>query len=316
MAGLPRPSHPDLLVGPDTSDDAGVFRIAGDLALVQTLDVITPIFDDPFEFGEIAAANALSDVFAMGGRCVTALNYLACPVPDLPAELAREILRGGAAKVAEAGAVVVGGHTVEDKELKFGLAITGLVDPERMTPNSGAQAGDVLILTKPLGTGIVSTAYRKERVGVGSDPYVVALASMRALNRAAAEAAVAEGVRGMTDVTGFGLAGHALELAEASGVTIEIDAARLPLIPDVRELLAFGCQTGGGRKNATYYGGRAEISEAWTPIVCDPQTSGGLLIAVAAERAEPLLSRLPREPIAPCVVGRCLAPAGSRLRIR
>ena len=316
MAGLARASHPDLLVGPETSDDAGVFRIAPDLAMVQTLDVITPIFDDPFEFGEIAAANAVSDVFAMGGRCVTALNYLACPRPDLPADVAREILRGGAAKVAEAGAVVVGGHTVEDKELKFGLAITGLVDPARMTPNSGARAGDVLVLTKPLGTGIVSSAYRQERIAVGSDPYEVALRSMRALNRAAAEAAVAEDVRGMTDVTGFGLAGHALELAVASGVTIEIDASALPLIPELRDLVASGCQTGGGKNNAAYYGGRAEIPEAWAAIVCDPQTSGGLLIAVAEDRADALLRRLPSEPIAPRIIGRCLPASSPSLRFR
>jgi selenide, water dikinase len=316
MAGLPRPAHPDLLVGPETSDDAGVYRIAADQALVQTIDVITPIFDDPFEFGEIAAANAVSDVFAMGGRPVTALNYLAYPKEDLPADLAREILRGGAAKIAEAGAVVVGGHTVEDKELKYGLAVTGLVDPARMTPNSGARAGDVLVLTKPLGTGIVSSAFRNGRVAPGSEPYAAALSSMRALNRAAAEAAVTEGVRGMTDVTGFGLAGHALELALASGVIIEIDVAAIPLIPDLRDLLGSGCQTGGGKKNAAYYEGRAEIPADWAPIVCDPQTSGGLLVTVPEDRADALLRRLPRDPIAPRVIGRCLPAATPRLRFR
>ena len=311
-----RVSHPDLLVGPETSDDAGVFRIGPNQALVQTLDVITPIFDDPFEFGEIAAANAVSDVYAMGGRPITALNYLACPNPDLPAEIAREILRGGAAKIGEAGAVVLGGHTVEDKELKFGLAVTGLVDPAHMTPNSGARPGDVLVLTKPLGTGVISSAYRKERVAVGSEPYAVALQSMRTLNRAAADAAVAEGVRGMTDVTGFGLTGHAMELALASDVSIEIDTAALPLIPGIRDLLGLGCQTGGGVKNAAYYAARAEIPADWAPIVCDPQTSGGLLIAIAEDRADALLRRLPRDPIEPRVIGRCLPAATSRLRFR
>lgn len=316
MAGLPRPAHPDLLVGPETSDDAGVFRIAANQALVQTIDVITPIFDDPFEFGQIAATNALSDVFAMGGRPVTALNYLACPTPDLPAAAAREILRGSASKVAEAGAVVLGGHTVEDKDLKFGLSVTGLVDPERVLTNAAARPGDVLVLTKPLGTGIISTAFRKDRIGPGHPAYDEALRSMRTLNGAAAQAAIDEGARSMTDVTGFGLVGHAMEMAEASGVAMEIDAASVPLLPDIRELLGFGCQTGGGVRNASYYGARAKVPEDWAPIVCDPQTSGGLLIAIAEDRADALLRRIPGDTFKPQVVGRCRPGGTPRLVVR
>jgi selenide,water dikinase len=293
-----------------------VFRIAPDQALVQTIDVITPIFDDPFEFGEIAATNALSDVFGMGGRPVTALNYFACPTPDLPADVAREILRGGASKVAEAGAVIAGGHTVEDKELSFGLSVTGLVDPAKMLPNSGARAGDILILTKPIGTGIVSSAFRKERAPAGSAPYEQASRSMRTLNRAAAEAALAEGAHAMTDITGFGLTGHALEMATASRVSMDIEMSKVPLLPEVQVLLRFGCQTGGGVKNATYYGGRATISGDWASIACDPQTSGGLLITVAEDRADALLRRLPKEPIEARVIGRCLAAESPLLTIR
>jgi len=316
IKGLVHDRHPDLIVGPETSDDAGVYRIAPDQAMVQTIDVITPVFDDPFEFGEIAAANALSDVYAMGGRPVTALNYLACPTPELPTEVAREILRGGAAKLKEAGAVVVGGHTVEDKELKYGLAVTGLVDPARVVTNSGARPGDVLVLTKPLGTGIISSAFRKGRFGPGDPAYDEALRSMRTLNGAAAEAAAMEGVRGMTDVTGFGLAGHALEMADASNVSVEIEMGSVPLLPDLAALLGHGCQTGGGVRNATFYGGRARIAAEWAPIACDPQTSGGLLIAIAEEKADALLRRLPREPIEPRVVGRCRPAADPPLVVR
>ncbi len=310
VAGLPGTRDRNLLVGPETSDDAGAYRLEGGPILLQTVDIITPIVDDPALFGEIAAANSLSDVYAMGGWPVTALNILGYPIKELPTEIGREILRGGAAKVAEAGAVVVGGHTLEDAELKFGLSVTGVVEEERMTPNSGARSGDLLVLTKPLGTGIVSTAFKKGKVDEHDAPYQAMVASMRELNRAACEAMRELGARGATDVTGFGLGGHALELALASNVSLELRLRDLPLLPDVVALARRGCLTGGGPKNATWWSARIDVPEAWLPIVFDPQTSGGLLISLGEAAAARLCERLPGAR----VIGRVLPPAEPRLR--
>lgn len=310
MAGLPATDDPRLVVGPRTSDDAGAFLLGDGRVLLQTIDVITPIVDDPHLFGRIAATNALSDVYAMGGEPLTALNFLAFPA-DLSDEAGRAILAGGAAVVADAGAVIAGGHTIEDAELKYGMAVTGIVKEAALTPNAGARPGDALVLTKALGTGIVSTALKKGVIDESHAAYTAAVAAMTASNRAAAAAARDAGARGVTDVTGFGLGGHALEMAIASGVSIELVARDLPLLPDVRDLAAGGCLTGGGKKGAAWYAAHAEVPEAWSAVVFDPQTSGGLLIAVTAEAAAGLVARLPGAR----VVGRVLPAAAPRLRV-
>lgn len=287
---------PNLLVGFDLADDAGVYRLSDDTALVQTVDVFTPVVDDAYSFGQIAAANALSDIYAMGARPLTALNIAAFPRQTLPFEILGEILRGGLDKVREAGATLVGGHTVENAEPLYGLAITGLVHPARIATNAGARPGDVLVLTKALGTGLISTAIKRE----ACSPEVAdaAIVSMSTLNRAAAEAIIALGigadqaVHACTDITGFGLLGHALEMARGSDVCIEIDSSQLPLLPHVQHLAQNGFAPGGTGRNAQ--NGNAEVQlqstlEAyWTAIVWDPQTSGGLLIAIAPEHADAL----------------------------
>src|SRR5690349_16786097 len=234
VAGLPRPSDPRVLVAADTADDAGVVQLSDELAIVQTADFFTPIVDDPYTFGRIAATNALSDVYAMGGRPVSALNLVAFPLESLGVEVLGEILRGGADAVAAAGASVVGGHLIDDAEPKYGLAVVGVVDPAAVLTNAGGRIGDVLVLTKPLGAGVVSTALKR-----GLDaPLDEAVAVMTTLNDAAAAQAVAAGASALTDVTGFGLLGHVHELASASGVAAEIDASAIPAIGGVLELLA------------------------------------------------------------------------------
>lgn len=280
--------HPDLLVGFNKADDAGVFRISDDTALVQTVDFFPPIVDDPYEFGRIAAANALSDIYAMGGRPVTALNIVAFPDGTMPASVLGEVLRGGVEKVEEAGAVIVGGHSIKDKELKYGLAVTGLVDPRRVVTNSGAQPGDVLYLTKPLGTGLITTAIKRNAVEAQLARLVTA--QMGQLNRAAAEAMIAAGVRAATDVTGYGLLGHAFEMADGSAVTIRIYAERLPLMPEVLRLAEEKMVPGGANANREYLEARvamgASVDRNVEVVLYDPQTSGGLLIAVPRDRVE------------------------------
>src|SRR5579883_191394 len=312
MEGLPRPSDPAVLVGVETGDDAAVYRLDGDRALVVTADFITPVCDDPFRFGEVAAANALSDVYAMGGRPLVAVALCSFP-KGLPAELARGILAGGLSKAAEAGCAVVGGHTVCNPELFYGLSVTGQVHPERIVRNVGARPGDALILTKPLGTGLIINGRRRD---LGSDGDLAsALASMATLNRAASEAAVAAGARAMTDVTGFGFVGHALKMATGSGVTFAIDAAALPILDGAEPLARQGVTTGSTGPNRAIGAGRVAVDRASLPpvldeILHDPQTSGGLLIAVPAERADALLARL-RDGAAPRAarIGEALAPA-------
>jgi selenide,water dikinase len=277
-----------------TSDDAGVFRLRDDLAIVNTVDFFTPIVDDPYTYGAIAAANALSDVYAMGGVPKTALNIVCWPQKELESWVLAEILRGGAEKAAEAGVVVVGGHTVDDPELKFGMAVTGVIDPRRIVRNVGARPGDVLVLTKPLGTGILSTALKR---GALSDrAYAAAVETMSTLNRAASEAMLQFEVHAATDVTGFGLLGHAFEMAHGSDVTLRIGAALLPLLPEVADHVERGHLTGGCRRNRRYLEGKIELSPSLAaPLVeaaFDPQTSGGLLIAVAERDARALLEAL------------------------
>ncbi|HLK11605.1 MAG TPA: selenide, water dikinase SelD [Candidatus Binatia bacterium] len=294
LRGLPQAAHPDLLVGTDTADDAGVFRIGPDLALVQTVDFFQPIVDDAYTFGAIAAANALSDVYAMGGEPRTALNIACFPSSGVPHEILADILRGGLAKAAEAGVVVLGGHTVADDELKFGMAVTGVVHPDRVWRNVGAQAGDALLLTKPLGTGIVATAIKRE-AGEAAE-HAAAIASMAALNRDAARALRDAAVHACTDVTGFSLLGHGWEMAHGSGVRLVFEAERLPLLPGARALAARGFLTGGCRRNRDWLAGEVRVA-AHVPadlveIAFDPQTSGGLLVAVPAGDAPDALARL------------------------
>jgi selenide,water dikinase len=287
------PSHADprLLVGRESFDDAGVFLVRDDLALVQTVDFFAPIVDDPYEFGQIAAANALSDVFAMGGEPLTALAIVGFPVGKLPLSVLTDILRGGQDKVREAGAVLAGGHSIIDEELKFGLSVTGQADPRHLLTNAAARAGDVLVLTKPLGTGLLATAAKQDRLDdAGRDALY---ASMRALNAGASRTALRLGLRCATDVTGFGLLGHASHVARGSGVTLRISAAALPELPGARALWRAGVRTGGAERNEAFV---APLTD-WTAadpadvaLALDPQTSGGLLVAVPARLVDDYLS--------------------------
>jgi selenide,water dikinase len=283
-----------VLVDHRTGDDAGVFRLDENQALVQTVDFFTPVVDDPELFGRIAAANALSDVYAMGGRPLTALSIAAFPDHDFPEEWAAAIVRGGAGVLAEAGCSLLGGHSVRDPELKFGYAVTGLVDPRRMITNAGGHPGQVLVLTKPLGTGIVATALKAGQ----APPNAAAAAerSMAALNLEASRAAVDHGVTGATDVTGFGLVGHAEPLARESALTLEIDADKLPLLPEALALVE-AHQAGGLKANRLAFQGlveyRGDLDEARRALLFDPQTSGGLLLLVPEAEAAAFLDDVP-----------------------
>jgi selenide,water dikinase len=295
-----------VLVDHTTGDDAGVFRLDPRTALVQTVDFFTPVVDDPEAFGAIAAANALSDVYAMGGRPLTALAIAAFPESDFPLEWAAAIVRGGAAKLREAGCALLGGHTVRDPEIKFGYAITGLVDPDRILTNAGGRPGDVVVLTKALGTGVIATALKAGQAPEGA--VAASTRSMATLNRAAAEAALRHGVRAATDVTGFGLAGHALNVARESRLTLEIRPADLPLLEGARGL-ALGFQAGGLKANRRQFEPqvewRAAVDEVLQVLLYDPQTSGGLLLLVPPENLAGLLAERPEAR----AIGRAL-PAG------
>src|SRR5215218_8022030 len=277
VAGLPPTTDPRVLVAADTADDAAVYRLRPDLALVQTADFFTPIVDDPYAFGRIAATNALSDIYAMGGEPVSALNLVAYPLATLGPEVLAEILRGGADAVAAAGASVVGGHSIDDPEPKYGLAVTGTVDPRAVLTNAGGAPGDVLVLTKPLGAGAIATALKR---GLAT-PELVArgIEVMTTLNARAAEQARAAGAHALTDVTGFGLLGHTHELAEASGLAAEIDASAVPAIDGVLDLLATeAALAGGSRRNRadaeTFTRWAEDVAEPRRRLVCDAMTSG------------------------------------------
>ncbi len=291
---MPLEVHPNLLVGTETADDAGVYKISDEMALVQTVDFITPIVDDPFLFGQIAAANSLSDVYAMGGQPLTALNIVGFPRQTLDLSVLTEILRGGLKKIHESGAVLLGGHTVNDLELKYGLSVTGTVPPQRIITNKGAQAGDVLILTKPLGTGIISTANKGGMAA--ADIVQEAVDSMLRLNDRAAEAMIAAGAHACTDITGFGLLGHASEMAKSCGATFRLFYPRIPVLQGAKEYASSGLVPGGAYCNQDYFGREVmvspEIPEPERIILFDPQTSGGLLIAVPRSQGEELLHRL------------------------
>ena len=293
LAALPVKSDPRLLVGRETFDDAGVFRVSDDLALVQTVDFFAPIVDDPYDFGQIAAANALSDVYAMGGQPLTALNIVAFPTKDLPLEVLTRILAGGQDKVHEAGALVVGGHTVIDTELKYGLAVTGRAHPDFLLTNAGAKPGDKLILTKPIGNGILATAAKRGRLT--AEEQAPMLEAMKTLNGAASRAALALGVRCATDITGFGLLGHVSHIARASKITARIELDSIPIFPRVREAVRAGFVTDGSKRNAEYLHDLVlwkAGSDEDRAILYDPQTSGGLLVCIGRARAADYLSRV------------------------
>ena len=293
MQALPTFSDPNLLVGAEHFSDAGVYRLADGLAIVQTLDFFPPLVDDPFVFGQIAAANAMSDVYAMGGQPKTALNVVGFPDDKLELSVLQEIMAGGAERVQSAGAVIVGGHSVRDVEIKYGLSVTGIVDPAKMMTNDGAKPGDVLVLTKGLGTGFVTTALQADKCD--DDVLATACASMIQLNRVGSETAVSLGVRAATDITGFGLAGHTLEMAKASDVSITIQMSRLPLLPGALELAEKGHYTRANATNRQHVQPSTQldvpVDSALTEFLFDPQTSGGLLLAVDVQSVDELLSR-------------------------
>lgn len=283
-------------MGVEHLDDAGVYRLTDDIALVQTVDFFTPIVDDPFSFGQIAAANALSDVYAMGGKPLTAMNVVAFPIKKMGGSILKEILRGGYSKVQESGALIVGGHSIDDVDIKYGLSVTGVVHPNRILTNARARPGDRLVLTKPLGTGIIATALKEE---IASQQAITKITeSMATLNRAASEVMVEVGVNACTDITGFGLLGHALEMATASEVGIVIQSHSVPIFPETEEYASRGMVPGGTGRNRDFSSCRLEISgpvpHGRMDILYDPQTSGGLLISVEGERVKIFLEQLHR----------------------
>ena len=316
LCKLPKFHDEHLLVGTETSDDAAVYKISDDLAMIQTLDFFTPVADDPYDFGQIAAANALSDVYAMGGEPKTALNIVAFP-KEMDTEILGEILKGGADKVLEAGAVLAGGHTIQDDTPKYGLSVTGFVDPEKFWKNYGAQTGDRLILTKPLGTGIVNTAIKADLVSERARE--AALRSMKTLNKYACDILRKYTIHACTDVTGFGLGGHGTEMADGSQKTLVIDTKALPVLPDVEEYASMGLIPGGAYRNREFAdkSGYQSSAQLWREdLVFDPQTSGGLLAAVPAEEAEKLLAEL-KELNLPCaMIGEVIDRQEYALQIR
>ena len=314
---LPPVAHPDLMVGMNTADDAGVFRISEDVALIQTVDFFTPIVDDPNAYGQIAAANSLSDVYAMGGRPITALNICGFPSDDVAPEVIAEVLRGAQEKVAESGAVLVGGHSVEDVEPKFGLSVTGVVHPDDVKTNAGARVGDRLILTKPLGTGLMSDAYQNGEID--EDALQIAVDSMVQLNRIAAEEMVAYKAHGCTDITGFGLLGHGLEMAQASGVGFCIRASDVPRF-DLALQIAEEREGGGLRRNRAARGHAVrfadDVDEALRRLFFDPQTSGGLLIALASDMADAFLGALIERGVMARDIGEVVAEHPGEIEVR
>lgn len=303
LCGLPQFHDPSLLVGTETSDDAAVYKISDDLAMIQTLDFFTPVADDPYDFGQIAAANALSDVYAMGGEPKTALNIVAFP-KTMDMKILEEILKGGADKVMEAGAVLAGGHTIQDDTPKYGLSVTGFVHPDKFWRNYGAMAGDVLILTKPLGTGIVNTAIKAEMASEAAESE--ALLSMKTLNKYASEILKDFTVHACTDVTGFGLGGHSTEMAQGSGKTLVIATKKLKTFPDVEEYASMGLIPAGAYRNREFAENAGVRSSAalWREdLVYDPQTSGGLLAAVPERDADAVMKAMKKQKLPAAIIG-------------
>jgi len=295
LSGLERqPFDPNLLVGFDKADDAGVYRLRDDLALVQTLDFFTPIVDDPFIYGQIAALNSINDVWAMGGTPVTAMAITCFPKKGVDFEILKEIMRGGLSVLTENKVVLVGGHSVDNEQIMFGYSVTGVIHPNKVATNAGARAGDAIILTKPIGTGVISTGIKRAKVS--SEVVAESIATMLTPGKYAAEAIAKFDVKGATDVTGFALLGHAWEMACASNVTIEIESARVPLISGALELATAGMMTGADKTNREYVGEDVSLAEDIDPnlvkLFFDPQTAGGLLLAIAEEKANDLLNEL------------------------
>ncbi|GAC1327731.1 MAG: selenide, water dikinase SelD [Candidatus Dormibacteria bacterium] len=318
LAQLPPPAHPDLLVGPETRDDAAAYRLTPDLAIVLTADFITPVVDDAVDYGAIAATNAISDIYAMGGQPLLALNLVGFPRDALDLSVLQEILSAGAAVAHEAGMLVVGGHTIDDPELKYGMSVVGTVHPDRVVRNTGGRAGDVLYLTKSLGVGILTTAAKRDAIDNGG--LAPAVSSMRRSNRDASRAMVAAGVLGATDVTGFGLLGHLNELAAGSGVAAEVVYADLPVLPLVEGLAREGVVPGGTQRNLDNARGFTEQAEGiadWQMLVAaDAQTSGGLLLAVAPGNCERLEAEMLELAVPAVRVGQLLEGTPGQVRVR
>ncbi len=291
---LPKFHHPDMLVGTETADDAGVFRLRPDLAIVNTVDFFTPIVDDPYVFGQISATNSLSDVYAMGGEPKTCMNIVCFPKGKMDIAILGEILKGGADKVKESGAVIIGGHSIIDEEIKYGLSVTGVIHPDKIFRNVGVQEGDILILTKALGTGIITTALKKGKAS--QESVNEAVASMTTLNAAASVVARKHKVHAISDITGFGILGHAQEMASGSGVTLVIESSKLPLLRGAPRLAEKGYLTGGCKRNKDYLDDKMAIDksirEGLIEVALDPQTSGGLLIAISKRHAAKLIDDL------------------------
>ncbi|MDQ6421693.1 selenide, water dikinase SelD [Paenibacillus sp. LHD-117] len=301
----PAEPNPNLLVGLDTSDDAGVYQLNDDLAIVQTVDFFTPIVDDPYSFGQIAAANAISDIYAMGGTPLTALNIVAFPITTLDKTILADIMRGAADKAKEAGITIVGGHSIDDKEPKFGMAVTGIVRPDRVRTNAGAQTGDNLILTKPIGVGIMTTAIKKEQLQPEEIARITEI--MATLNKTAAECMADYPVHACTDVTGFGLLGHALEMAKGSNAVIAISSEDVPVLPRARELASLGFVPGGTKNNYSHIQSDVTFPDSMDQIdqwiLCDAVTSGGLLISLGEQHAEALLTDLKAAGVEAAIIG-------------
>ena len=318
LGKLPKQTDPNVLIGFDTADDAGVYLLTPELALVQTVDFFTPIVDDPYTFGQVAAANSLSDVYAMGGRPISALSIVGFPNTGRDVEILEQILQGGLAKMQEAGCAVIGGHSIGDDEIKFGYAVTGLVNPKRILSNSAARPGDRLVLTKRIGTGIISTALKNNRASESAAR--AATESMCALNRAASEVALEFEVHAATDITGFGLLGHAREMAAGSKVSLVIDANRVEFLPEATEYSRQGHIPGGLKRNVEFISGCVEFSngvpEEIRNLLYDPQTSGGLLLSVAASDAPKLLQALRAKHIPAQEIGEVIEKTRPLIRVR
>ena len=315
---MPVATDPRILVDAATRDDAAVFRLSADRAIVATVDFFTPIVDDPYDFGRIAAANAFSDVYAMGGTPLLALNLVGWPRDTLPYELLGDVLRGGGDVARAAGAFVLGGHSIDDPEPKYGMAVVGEVHPDRITTNAGARPGDALVLTKPIGTGVLTTALKRDLLSEAE--LAPAVTAMTTLNATAARAMLTVGVHAATDVTGFGLLGHLHSLLEASGAAAEVTAQAVPLLPHARDMAARGAVPGGTQRNLTSIADAVSfavgVDETTRVLLCDAQTSGGLLIAVPPDKTEALVTALARaEAPAAAVIGRVVAGPPGRVAV-
>jgi selenide,water dikinase len=320
LSGLSVPAGDRVLIDYRTHDDAGVYRVSEQLAIVQTVDFFTPIVDDPYQYGQIAAANAVSDIYAMGGTPLTALAVAAFPASEIEPDVIRAVFTGGLDKLREAGVALLGGHTVRDQEIKFGYAVTGTIDPRRIWSNAGARVGDELILTKPIGTGIIATAIKFVRAT--SEATTAAIASMLTLNRAAASVLAQQPagvVGGCTDITGFGLIGHGSEMANASGVTLVIESAAVPMFPGVQALVK-GNTTGGGKTNREHFSTgillASTVDDATQALLFDPQTSGGLLVSIAPAQADAVRGALDAAGVPAWTIGHVAARDGAAVIVR